>query len=130
MHPDSPDPGSALDLTAAELAFLGDLEQQLTEQDIELRATERFPLAVEVHLTTVDQDPIQGRTVDISRGGLRAIFDDIPQIGMHYAVCVMGLQAEPVRTLGRCLRVSLLEGDRCEAVLHFADPLPDDGALG
>ncbi len=130
MHPESPDPGSSLDLTAAELAFLGDLEQLLIDQDIELRASERFPIAVEVRLTAVDHEPIDGRTVDISRGGLRAIFDDVPRIGMHYAVCVMGLQAEPVRTLGRCLRVSLLDGDRSEAVLHFSELLPEGGPLG
>jgi len=130
MHPDPPDPGSPLALSSDELAFLQELEQQLEGQDVERRQHERFELAVEVRLTSMDHAPIHGRTLDVSRGGIRAVFDHVPELGTHYAVCLLGLQAAPVRTLGRCLRAAMLEDDRCEAVLHFADPLPADGPLG
>jgi len=130
MLPDRPDPSTPNELSGAELTFLQSLERQLAAQDVELRSAERHALAVEVHLSALDREPIQGRTVDISRSGLRAMFNGVPEVGMHYAVYIFGLQAEPVRTLGRCLRLALRDDGRCEAVLHFSHPLPKGGVLG
>lgn len=117
-------------LTASEQAFLEGLERQLQGVDVQQRAQERHPLRIEVDLSSMDQPRIPGRTLDLSRGGLRAVFRGRPELGLHYAVCLHGLRTEPVRTLGRCLRVALVDEERCEAVLHFEEPLPPGGVLG
>jgi len=126
----SPDPSERPEFSPAERAFLDALRGQLEVQDLELRAHPRFDLDLEVSLSTIEGLVFEGRTIDIARGGLRGRFDVAPTLGNHYGVRVLGLDREPTLTLGRCLRVELLEDGSCEVVLHFSRPIRRGTQLG
>ena len=55
--------------------------------------------------------------------------DRAPELGLHYAVCLFGLEERPTRALGRCLRIALRPDCRSEAVLQFATSLPECSSL-
>jgi hypothetical protein len=83
-----------------------------------------------VHLDEPGGQHLEGRTLDISHGGLRARFDEAPQLGVHYDVLVHGLEASPLRCSGRCLRATLGPDGGAEATLRFSEPVGADGPLG